>query len=125
VAIQRELTKDLAVEVRYFGNYSARNIATRGINTVNIVENGLLEEFKLAQANLRANVTANRGATFQYFGPGTGTSPLPISLAYFSGVPAAQAGNPALYTSTNFYQCHVREPSGPAKPRPRHLRRCA
>ena len=28
--------------------------------------------------------------------------PLPISLAYFRGTPAALAGNPALYTSSNF-----------------------
>jgi hypothetical protein len=35
-------------------------------------------------------------------GPGTGTVPLPISLAYFRGTPAAMAGNAALYTSGNF-----------------------
>jgi hypothetical protein len=102
VAFQRELSKDFAIEVRYFGNYSARNITTRGLNELNIVENGLFDEFKLAQANLRANLAANRGTTFRYFGPGTGTSPLPISQAYFSGLPASQAGNQALYTSTNY-----------------------
>jgi hypothetical protein len=35
-------------------------------------------------------------------GPGTGTSPLPIYLAYFSGRPFSQAGDASLYTSTNF-----------------------
>src|SRR5262249_3771050 len=31
-----------------------------------------------------------------------GQAPLPIALAYFSGLPAAQANIPANYTSTNF-----------------------
>jgi hypothetical protein len=66
----------------------------------NIFENGFLEEFKLAQKNLLANVAADRGGTFRYFGPGTGTSPLPTYLAYFSG--SADANNPNAYTSTNF-----------------------
>ena len=33
-------------------------------NERNIVENGFIDEFKLAQANLRANLAADRGATF-------------------------------------------------------------
>ena len=47
-------------------------------------------------------MAAGRGATFRYFGDSTGTSPLPITLAYFSGVPAAQAGDASKYTSTLF-----------------------
>src|SRR5262249_58361225 len=61
IAYQRQLAKEMAIEVRYVGNYSARNVATRNLNELNIVENGILDEFKLAQANLRANVAANRG----------------------------------------------------------------
>ncbi|HKY46236.1 MAG TPA: hypothetical protein VJM50_24300, partial [Pyrinomonadaceae bacterium] len=38
--------------------------------------------------------------TFAFFGNGTGTSPLPIMLGYFSGSTAAN--NPAAYTSTQF-----------------------
>ena len=53
-------------------------------NEYNIVENGLFNEFGLAQANLPANIAAGRGANFRYFGPGMGTSPLPITLAYFA-----------------------------------------
>src|SRR6185436_5167863 len=59
-------------------------------------------EFKLAQANLQANVAAGRGATFAYFGDGTGTSPLPIFLSSFTGLPASQAGNAANYTVAAF-----------------------
>jgi hypothetical protein len=51
-------------------------------------------------ANLQSNVEAGRGATFAYMGPGTGTSPLPIYLAHFSG--RVDADNPAAYTSGNF-----------------------
>jgi hypothetical protein len=102
--IQREITKNMAVEVRYVGTRNLRGWTAYNLNAVenNVLENGLLNEFKLAQANLQANIAAGRGGTFRYFGPGTGTSPLPITLAYFSGTPAAQAGNQALYTSTNF-----------------------
>src|SRR4029453_257618 len=41
------------------------------------------------------------GGTFAYTGV-PGTSPLPTYLAYFSGLNAAAAGDPARYTSTNF-----------------------
>jgi hypothetical protein len=115
--IQREITKDMAIEVRYIGNRFLRGWTTYNLNANenNIVENGLLNEFKLAQQNLLANIAAGRcsgGQTpttnpgcqnnFRYFGSGTGTAPLPIILAYLSGLPAAQASNPANYTSTNF-----------------------
>lgn len=100
--IQRAITKNTAFEVRYVGTRSRDSIVTYNLNEVNILENGFLNEFKLAQANLQANIAAGRGATFRYFGTGTGTSPLPIYQAYFSGVNAANAGNAALYTSANY-----------------------
>ncbi|MGH9834362.1 MAG: carboxypeptidase regulatory-like domain-containing protein, partial [Blastocatellia bacterium] len=102
--IQREITKNMAIEVRYVGTRHLQGWSDYNFNDVenNILENGLLNEFRLAQANLQANIAAGRGNTFRYFGPGTGTSPLPITMAYFSGTPAAQASNQALYTSTNF-----------------------
>jgi hypothetical protein len=101
--IQREITKDTVLEARYVGNRFLQSWTTYNLNSVenNIVENGLLNEFKLAQANLRANIAAGRGNTFAYTGA-AGTAPLPITLAYFSGIPMAQAGNVAGYTSTNF-----------------------
>jgi hypothetical protein len=101
--IQREINKNTAIEVRYLGNRFLQNWTTYNLNANenNIVENGLLSEFKLAQANLQANIVAGKGATFAYTGV-SGTSPLPIALAYFQGLPASQAGNPANYTSSNF-----------------------
>ncbi len=111
-SFQRGLTRDMAVEIRYVGTRGKHVWSQVDLNgncgagvpcpNVTIVENGFLEEFKRAQANLQANIAAGRGNTFAYFGPGTGTSPLPIYLAYFSGVPAAQAGDAARYTSSLF-----------------------
>lgn len=102
--IQREITKDTVFEARYVGTRNLRGWTTYNLNSVenNVVENGLLGEFRLAQANLLANIAAGRGSNFRYFGPGTGTSPLPITLAYFSGRPASQAGTATNYTSANF-----------------------
>ena len=67
-----------------------------------MVENGFSNEYRLAQANLQANMNAGRGATFAYFGAGTGTSPLPIYLANFNGKSASVAGDPAQYTGANW-----------------------
>jgi len=100
--IQRSLSQDTVIEVRYFGDHLARQWSTINLNEVNIVENNFLNEFKLAQANLQANIAAGRGNSFKYFGTGTGTSPLPIMLAYFSAAPASQASDPAKYTSSLF-----------------------
>jgi hypothetical protein len=100
--IQREINKNTVIEFRYVGNHLSRQWSTENLNEVNIVENGFLSEFELAQQNLQANMAAGRGATFKYSGPNTGTSPLPITLAYFSGVPASQAGDATKYTSTLF-----------------------
>jgi hypothetical protein len=101
--IQRELSRNMALEIRYVGNRFLRQWTTYNLNAneANILENGLLDEFKLAQKNLQANISAGRGNTFAYTGV-AGTSPLPITLAYFSGVTKAQANDPVRYTSTNF-----------------------
>lgn len=102
--IQREISKNTAIEVRYVGTRNLKGWSDYNFNSneQNLYETGMLNEFKLAQANLQANIAANRGNTFRYFGPGTGTSPLPITLAYFSGLNAAQALVASNYTSTLF-----------------------
>jgi hypothetical protein len=99
---QRALTRNSAIEIRYVGTHNYQGWTTYNYNDYNINENGLLSEFKLAQANLQANVAAGRGSNFKYYGAGTGTSPLPIFLAYLNGVPASQAGDATKYTSTDF-----------------------
>jgi hypothetical protein len=99
LGIQRSLGRDMAVEVRYVGNQNLYRWAEENWNERNVVESGFLDEFKLAQANLAANIAAGRGNTFAFTGA-AGTSPLPIHLAYLNG--RADASNPAAYTSTNF-----------------------
>lgn len=100
--IQRELNSTTVLEARYVGNRANNLWRNIGVNEVNLIENGFYQEFKLAQANLIANNAAGRGRTFAYFGPGTGTSPLPVLLAHFSGLAASQAGNAANYSSAYF-----------------------
>src|SRR5262249_4146019 len=115
---QREISKDMAIEVRYVANRSLRGWTTYDLNETNIVENGFLNEFKLEMVNLQANIAAGRGSNFRYFGPNTGTSPLPITLAYFSGVPAAQANDPARYNSTLFASTTFVNPLALTNPAP-------
>lgn len=94
--MQREIFKDTVVEARYVGT-RGRNLWRRfGLNEVNTIENGFLNEFRQAQTNLRANQLAGRGNTYAFFGAGTGTQPLPIMLGYFTGSNAG-ANNPAAY----------------------------
>ena len=104
--LQRTLGKTTALEVMYVGTRNVGQWVTENWNgDLNVQENGFLAEFQKAQANLRANLTAGRGASFAYFGSGSGTSPLPIYLAYLSGGTAAQASDPASYAgaaATNF-----------------------
>ena len=99
VGLQRALGRKMAVEIRYVGTRLVDGTATENWNEVNWTSNGFLDEFKLAQANLAANIAAGRGNTFAYFG--AGTSPLPIYLANFSTV-RADPNSPASYTGTNW-----------------------
>ncbi len=102
VGIQREMGRDMVLEVRYLGNIARRAWTAINLNEINYLENGFLDEFKLAIANLQANRAANRGDNFRYYGPGTGTSPLPITLAHFSGIAPSRAGDATLYNSAEF-----------------------
>jgi hypothetical protein len=98
VSLQRALSRDMAVEVRYVGTRGVDQWSTLDYNERNLIENGFFEEFKLAMLNLQANNAAggSRAGSFAYFGPGTGTYPLPIYLAYLNG--RTDATNPAAYT---------------------------
>jgi hypothetical protein len=103
---QRELGRDMAVEIRYIGNQNIGGWTTTNLNAGanwNILENGFYDEFRLAQKNLQANIADRRGNTFAYTGA-PGTAPLPIFLAYFAGVPLRDARNqnPSNYTNANF-----------------------
>ena len=110
--VQRGIGGNMALEVRYVGtrgkeqwrtlNAQANGeIGVLNYNEFNIFENGFLNEFRQAQANLQANIAAGRGNTFAYTGA-AGTAPLPTFLAFFSGQNASQASNSALYTGGNW-----------------------
>jgi hypothetical protein len=116
----RALGRTMSIEGRYLGARSADNWRTNNYNELNISENGFLDEFKLAMANLQANNAAGgtRAGSFAYFGAGTGTVPLPIMLAYFSGVAASGAGNAAAYTSGNFRSNTYLQPLARLNPHP-------
>jgi hypothetical protein len=111
-------SRTMAFEARYVGARSNGAWRRNDYNELNIIENGFLDEFKLAMANLQANVAAGRGGTFAYYGPGTGTAPLPIFLAYFNGAPASRAGDPSLYTSTSFRSATFLNPLARFNPNP-------
>ena len=98
VGLQRSLTSDTAMEIRYLGTRGVNQWSTLNYNERNVIENGFLDEFKMAMNNLRANNAAggSRAGSFAYFGAGSGTNPLPIYLAYLNG--RRDADNPAAYT---------------------------
>jgi hypothetical protein len=103
VSFQRSISRDMAVDIRYVGTRGWDQTSEINYNTIrgeNLVNNGFLNEFRLAMANLTANNAAGgtRSGSFAYFGPGSGTAPLPIYLAYLNGLPAARAGDPTAYT---------------------------
>jgi hypothetical protein len=99
---ERAVSSTMSVGARYVGTRHRDGWLEYNYNELNIIENGFVNEFKLAQQNLQANIAAGRGANFRYAGPGTGTAPLPIFLAYFAGLNAAQAQSSANYGSALF-----------------------
>lgn len=102
--IQRRIWNDMALEIRYVGTRHLQQWQTVNYNEPTIIENGFLNEFRQAQANLQAHVAAgcgrsgNPACSFAYRGPGTGTVPLPIYLAYLNGIGRNEAGNASVYT---------------------------
>jgi hypothetical protein len=116
--IQREINKDTVIEVRYVGNHGVKMWRQYNLNETNLVENQFINEFKNAQRNLAvcqansaacisaqqqagvllANQTANNFANWGL----PGQAPLPVTLAFFAGLPAAKSGIPGNYTSTQF-----------------------
>ena len=85
--IQRQLTTNNVVEVRYVGNVAKDQWMLENFNEVNIFENGFLKDFQAAQANL----AASGGTTFQ------GGNPTPILDQAFQ-----TSGLQANYTNGTF-----------------------
>ena len=90
---EREITRNMAFEVRYVANHAVKVWRANNFNEVNIFENGFLKEFVNAQKNLAA-----RGGNS--FAPGcAGCVPLPILDKFFNGL-ASGSG----YTNAAFIQ---------------------
>lgn len=105
--IQREINKNTVIEARYVANRGVKLWQRYNLNEINTMENGFIDEFKKAQANLAANVAAGKGYTYAYMGPGTNTSPLPIIFSFLTppaakDKPPINPNNATHYTSGDF-----------------------
>jgi hypothetical protein len=87
VGVQRALSPNNVVELRYVGNVARNQWLGVNYNEVNIFENGFLDDFTAAQANL----AASGGTTFQ------GSQPTPVLDQAF-----AATGLDANYTNGQF-----------------------
>jgi hypothetical protein len=103
--IEREITPNTAIEVRYAGNHAIKIFRAVDYNEVNIFENGFLQEFKNAQQNLAA-----RGGTS--FAPGApGTVALPILSTLFAGLPTTSGFGSSTFI-TNLQQNNIGSMAG-------------
>jgi hypothetical protein len=109
--VQREITKDTVFEARYVGNRGHNLWRQYNLNETDVLSNGFVNEFRLAQQNLLSNIACattagctGGGLHFRYRGAGTGTSPLPILLSHFRNASAGalNPADPAQYTSSFF-----------------------
>jgi hypothetical protein len=94
--IQRELTRNSVLEVRYVGNKATHIWRTYNTNEINTLENGFVKEFVNAQRNLAINQAAGV-SSFANLGR-SGQVALPIFETAFG----ASAGAPALATGSGF-----------------------
>jgi len=109
-SLQRELTKSTVLDVRYVGNRGTRLWRQINLNEVNIFENGFLEEFKIAQENLRIARLSNP-ASVNFGNQGLpGQRPIPIiqtalgltsDTNYALNLERGQAGSLASSIATN------------------------
>jgi hypothetical protein len=115
-SVGRKLTRSIGIDVRYVGARHLQGWIDYNYNEANILENGFLNEFRLAQANLRANVAAGRSADGFKFTGIPGTSPLPIYLGYLVG--SRDVNNPAAYTGTAWTNSDWTNPLAIRNPNP-------
>ncbi|HEU4389435.1 MAG TPA: hypothetical protein VFV34_16645, partial [Blastocatellia bacterium] len=96
--IQRELTRNTALEVRYVGNRSLALVDEFNLNEVNIFENGFLQEFMNAQRNLAISRAQGRGENFRNQGL-TGQVALPIFEASFGSPTSSSFADSSFITN--------------------------
>jgi len=76
IGLQRELTRNTVIEVRYIGNHGTGMWRQINLNEINVFENGFVSEFKVAQSNL-ALARATSPTSVQFAGL-AGQQPLPM-----------------------------------------------
>jgi hypothetical protein len=91
--IQRKLPGNNVLEVSYVGNHVVHSWLQYDLNEVNIFENGFLNQFKAAQANLAANA----GTTFADNTGVSGLTPTPIFDTAFAGQASAFTNSTFIY----------------------------
>src|SRR2546426_1713587 len=97
LGIQRQLTNNITLEVRYVGNKATHMWHRQNMQEVNIFENGFLNEFIQAKKNLDINIANGKGNTF-INNSLPGQAPLPIFQAAFGGL----GNQPALSAAQGF-----------------------
>jgi hypothetical protein len=97
LGIQRELTRNLVIEVRYVGNKSTHMWHRQNLQETNIFENRFLDQFNQAKRNYDINVAGGRGETFRNNGL-EGQAPIPIFETAFG----ALGNRPAVANSQGF-----------------------
>jgi carboxypeptidase family protein len=97
LGIQRELARNIVLEVRYVGNKSTHMWHYQNMQETNIFENRFLDQFIQAKRNLDINVARGRGQTFRNNGF-DGQASIPIFEAAFG----ALGNSPAVSGSQGF-----------------------
>ena len=117
---QRQLSQTMSVEARYVGARSGDSWRTTNYNELNIVENGFLDEFKLAMSNLQANNAAGGRGPYSFATSATAPARRRCRSCwrYFNGVNRSGAGNAAAYTSANFRAATYVDPLAKFNPNP-------
>jgi hypothetical protein len=101
LGLQRPLTRDTVLEVRYVGNHSARAWAALNLNELNVVESGFLTQFQAAQNNLAiangesvAQLTSGSLKSTNFFNQGlAGQKDVPILSTALAGASNSTLAN--------------------------------
>lgn len=90
--VQRLIGRSNVLSVRYIGSHTVHEWILEDPNEANVFENGFLNQFKAAQANLGINAT--HGITSFANNGFAGQQALPVFDAAFAGEPSGGAGVP-------------------------------
>ena len=101
VGWQRKLSRNSVVEARYVGSRHVDDWVRSNINEINVVENGFINEFRKAQSNLRPT-SRPAEAHLRVYRHARHVARCRPSSRISAASNAANAGDPARYTSTSF-----------------------